>query len=76
MFNRSIQIKLVKDNKKSTTDTISTLEPIDYVAVAEEAADRLLKKLMIGAVVVVVSTVAIATLGHIAENLADNAIHN
>ena len=76
MFNRKIEIKLVKDNKKSTTDNTPVAEPIDYVAVAEEAADRLIKKLIVGAVVVVVSTVAIATLGHIAENLADNAIHN
>lgn len=76
MFNRKIEIKLVKDNKKSTTDNTPVAEPIDYVAVAEEAADRLLKKLLIGTIVVVVSTVAVATLGHIAENLADHAIHN
>ena len=76
MFNRKIEIKLVKDNKKSTTDNTPVAEPIDYVAVAEEAADRLVKKLIIGAVVVVASTVAVATLGHIAENLVDNAIHN
>lgn len=76
MFNRKIEIKLVKDNKKSTTDNTPVAEPIDYVAVAEEAADRLLKKLLIGTIVVVVSTVAVATLGHIAENLVDHAIHN
>lgn len=76
MFNRKIEIKLVKDNKKSTTDNTPIAEPIDYVAVAEEAADRLLKKLLIGTIVVVVSTVAVATLGNIAENLADNAIRN
>lgn len=76
MFNRKIEIKLVKDNKKSTIDNTPVAEPIDYVAVAEEAADRLLKKLLIGTIVVVAATVAVTTLGHIAENLADNAIHN
>ena len=76
MFNRKIEIKLVKDNEKSTTDNTPVAEPIDYVAVAEEAADRLLKKLLIGTVVVVAATVAVTTLGHIAENLADHAIHN
>ncbi len=76
MFNRKIEIKLVKDNKKSTTDNTPVAEPIDYVAVAEEAADRLLKKLIIGGVVFVVATAAAATLGNIAENLVDNAIHN
>lgn len=46
MFNRKIEIKLVKDNKKSTTDNTPVAEPIDYVAVAEEAADRLLLSLI------------------------------
>lgn len=76
MFNRKIEIKLVKDNKKSTTDNTPVAEPIDYVAVAEEAADRLLKKLIIGGVVFVVAAAAAATLGNIAENLVDNAIRN
>ena len=76
MFNRKIEIKLVKDNKKSTTDNTPVAEPIDYVAVAEEAAERLTKKLIIGAVAVVATTFVLATLGNIAENLVDNAIHN
>ena len=75
MFNRKIEIKLVKDNKKSTTDNTPTVEPIDYIAVAEEASERLAKKLIIGAVVVVVATVAAATLGSIADNLVDHAIN-
>lgn len=76
MFNRKIEIKLVKDNKKSTTDNTPVAEPIDYIAVAEEAADRLVKKLIVGAVVLVTVTAVVATLGNIAENLADNAIRN
>lgn len=76
MFNRKIEIKLVKDNKKSTADTTPTQEPTDYIAVAEQAAERLAMKLVIGAVVVVTATVILATLGNIAENLADSAIHN
>ena len=47
---------------------------VDYVAAAEEAAVRLGTKLVIGAVIVSVSTIAAATLGNIIIAAAEKAL--
>lgn len=71
MLNRKIEIKLVKDNKKST-DAVPQESTPDYVKLAEEAAIRIGKKLLIGTVVVIATTVVVSALADIAVNAMDN----
>ena len=67
MLKPEITVTLFPKKKRNTTDPEPANEPtVDYIAIAEEAAARLGKKLIIGAVVVTVSTVVAAKLGDIA----------
>lgn len=70
------EVKVTLFPKKTKTDETPISEPtIDYVAAAEEAAARLGKKLVIGAVIVTVTTVAAATLGSIATKAVEHALN-
>ena len=76
MLKPEITVTLFPRKKKATKDSAPVNEPtVDYVAAAEEAAARLGKKLVIGAVVVTVSTVAAATLGNIATEAVKHALN-
>ena len=76
MFKPEITVTLFPRKKKATTDSAPVTEPkVDYVAAAEEAAVRLGKKLVIGAVVVTVSTVVAATIGAIAVEATKSALN-
>lgn len=62
--NRAIQIKLV-DVTPEETDTVSTpAAPIDYEHIADVAA----KRLVVGTIVVIATTVTLTTLSKIAVN--------
>jgi hypothetical protein len=74
IFKPEVKITLFPKKTKNNETPIS--EPnVDYVAAAEEAAARLGKKLVIGAVIVTVSTVAAATLGSIATEAVKHALN-
>jgi len=62
--NRSIQIKLVKTPEVDVNADTVIKEPVDYEAIAKDAA----KRLVIGTVVVIASTVVLKTLSQIAIN--------
>jgi len=70
------EVKVTLFPKKTKTDETPISEPnIDYIAAAEEAAARLGKKLVIGAIVVTVTTVAAATLGSITTEAVKHALN-
>ena len=76
MLKPEITVTLFPKKKRNTTDSSPANEPtVDYIAIAEEAAARLGKKLVIGAVVVTVSTVVAATLGAIAVEATKSALN-
>lgn len=68
-----IHVTLFGRRKRSEDNTTPVEEPtVDYVAAAEEAAERIGKKAVLGAVVVSVATVAAATLGAIAVKTVEH----
>lgn len=76
MFKLELNPRIVR-TRKSTPETVPTEEPTpDYVAIAEEAASRLGKKLLIGAVVVVATYVVLSVAGSLAESAFENTITN
>lgn len=66
MIKPEITVTLFPKKAKKTAEVPIEEPTVDYVRVAEEAASRLGKKLVIGAVVVSVVYVGVATLGSIA----------
>lgn len=76
--NRKIEVRFVKDAKRSNTPETPegpTLDARDYALIAEEAATRLGKKLIIGVVAVIVTTAVIAVLANAADTALQNAIN-
>lgn len=73
--NRKLEVRLVKDNARGN-DTVAPEEPKldarDYALIAEEAAVRLGKKLLIGAIVTVAAVAVVSVLA----NAADTALQN
>jgi len=66
-----ITVTLFGRKKKSETPIVE--EPtVDYVAIAEEAAARLGKKLVIGGVVLIASYALAATIGSITISAVDH----
>lgn len=75
--NRKLEVRIVKDDARGDKVQPTVEEPKpDYVAIAEEAAARLGKKLIIGICTVVVVTVVTTMLADIAVNAMDNTIDN
>lgn len=73
MLKPEIKVTLFPRKDKNTSEPVE--EPtVDYIAAAEEAAARLGKKILVGAVAFSVITVAAVTLGNIAVAAAVNAI--
>lgn len=74
--NRKIEVRIVKDDARG--DKVQpVVEPKpDYVAIAEEAAARIGKKLVIGICTVVVVTAVVGMLTDIAAHAAADAIDN
>lgn len=67
MLKPEIHITLFGRRKPKGDNTTPVEEPtVDYVKEAEEAAERIGKKAVLGATVVSVATVAAATIGTIA----------
>lgn len=74
--NRKLEVRLVKDDA-TATNTVAQEEPKpDYVAVAEEAAVRLGKKLILGAIVTVAAVAVVSVLANAADSALQNAINN
>ena len=74
MFNRKIEIKVVKDKAVATNDV--PVEPaVNYVAVAEEAISRLGKQLLVGTVTVIAMTIVTKTLADTATEFIKNSIN-
>lgn len=75
MFGIKPEIKVTMFPRKDRTNEVPTDEPkIDYIGIAEEAASRLGKKLVVGAIVVSVTAIAAATLGSIAVTAVEHAL--
>jgi hypothetical protein len=69
-----VKITLFPRKNKKTEETPIEEPTPDYVAAAEEAAARLGQKLVIGAIIVSVTTIAAATLGSIAVTAVEHAL--
>lgn len=78
MFNRKLEVRLVKDNDKKNAASATPEEPKltarDYTLIAEEAATRLGKKLLIGAVVTIVTVAVVTVLANAADTALQDAI--
>lgn len=70
----ALQLSLVK--KPKTTNNEVPVESPDYVALAENAANRLAVKLVVGAVVVVATTVVLTMAANMAESAFNVHINN
>lgn len=71
----NVTVGLGRNRKNNSTPTVEEPTP-DYVKLAEEAASRLGKKLVIGAVVVVATTIVLSTLSQITVNALDTTTSN
>ena len=75
--NRKLEVRLVKDNDRETVATSPEepkLDARDYALIAEEAATRLGKKLIVGAVVTIAAVAVITVLTNAADTALQNAI--
>lgn len=75
MFKPEITVSFGKKTKKTSTSTPEEPTP-DYVAIAEEALSRLGKKLIVGAVVVVATTVILSAVSNAALITLDHTLNN
>ena len=73
--NWKLEARLVRNDKKANTIAAPEEPKPDYVAIAEEAAARLGRKLLIGAVVVIATTAVAAVLANAADSALQNAIN-
>lgn len=77
--NRKLEVRLVKDDA-SVIDTAAQEKPAldanDYAQIAEAAAVRLGKKLILGIVVTVAAVAVVSVLANAAETALDNAIND
>ncbi|AWN03280.1 hypothetical protein PBI_CAMILLE_33 [Microbacterium phage Camille] len=69
---KKLEIRLVNDDQRANETQTSTEPKPDYVAIADEAAARLGKKLIVGVVV----TLAAAAVISVVANAADTALQN
>jgi len=78
--NRKLEVRLVKDNDNTNTTAATEEEPkldaLDYALIAEEAATRLGKKLLIAAVVTVVTVAVVSVLANAADTALQNSINH
>lgn len=73
MFKKhKLEVRIVKDDARANTTAAPEEPKPDYVGIAEEAAVRLGKKLLIGAAVMIVTTAVVTVLA----NAADTALQN
>jgi hypothetical protein len=76
--NRKLEVRLVEDKsaapKNTETEELPHLTPIEYAAIAEVAATRLAKKLILGTVVTVAAVAVIAVLANAADTALQNAV--
>lgn len=73
MFKKhKLEVRLVKDDARENIAVAPEEPKPDYVAIAEEAAVRIGKKLLIGAAVMIVTTAVVTVLA----NAADTALQN
>jgi hypothetical protein len=70
-----VKVTLFPKKAKKTDAPLNEEPNIDYVAAAEAAATRLGKKLVVGAVVVSVTTIAAATLGSVIVTAVDHTLN-
>jgi hypothetical protein len=63
-FGRKIEIRLVKDAPKSADNAAPVEPPVDYIAFAKDAT----KRLVIGACVVIATTVVLTAAAEIATS--------
>lgn len=74
--NRKLEVRIVKDNARANiTETHEEPKP-DYVGIAEEAAVRLGKKLLIGAAVMLVTAAVVTVLANAADTALQNTLTN
>lgn len=72
--NRSLKVSLVKNAKNEEgSDAIDQLTPEQYIAFAEDAVNRIGKKLVIGAVAIIATYAVLATLSAVTVNALDPA---
>lgn len=70
----TINVSLFGKKRKADDNTVPAEEPTpDYIKLAEEAAHRLGKKLLVGAVVVIVTAAIAGAAANIAVIAFDNA---
>lgn len=75
MFNRKIEIKLVKDNKNPVEPAAPKDLAADYVAIAEQAVVRIGAKIVIGVAATIVVSIVANKLGDAAIIALDAALN-
>lgn len=74
--NHKLEVRYVKDDA-AAKNTVNQEEPKpNYVAVAEEAAVRLGKKLILGAIVTVAAVAVVSVLANAADSALQKAIND
>lgn len=77
MFKKhKLEVRIVKDVARATDITPEEEPKPDYIGIAEEAARRIGKKLLIGAVVMVVTTAVVTVLANAADTALQNSLNN
>ena len=74
--NRKLEVRLVEDKPAviENTEPVEKLTAVEYAAIAEVAATRLAKKLILGTVVTIASVAVIAVLANAADTALQNAV--
>jgi len=74
--NRKLEVRLVDDKPAVDVnpETGEKLTAVEYVAIAEIAATRIAKKLILGTVVTIASVAVIAVLANAADTALQNAV--
>lgn len=74
MFKKKLEVRLVNDAARSNITAAPEEPKPDYVGIAEEAAVRLGKKLLIGAVVMIAATAIVSVVANAADTALQNAL--
>lgn len=75
MFKKhKLEVRIVKDDARQNIAETPEEPTPDYVAIAEEAAVRLGKKLLIGAAVMIVTAAVVTVLANAADTALQNAL--
>lgn len=72
-----LEVRLVKDDARSNTvehQEAPTRDAVDYALIAEVAAVRLGKKMLVGALTVIVASAVVAVLANAADTALQEAI--